>query len=57
VGETVVSGGPGGQVPGFASVVDAVRWVIELEAAMAERAADVPEDRRIAAVTLALVRR
>ena len=31
----------------FASVVDAVRCVIEVQTAMAERTADVPEDRRI----------
>src|SRR3954462_8546209 len=31
-----------------ASVVDAVRCVIEVEVAMAEKTADVPEDRRIA---------
>ena len=31
----------------FASVVDAVRCVIEVQAAMAEKNADVPEDRRI----------
>ena len=32
----------------FASVVDAVRCVIEVQTAMAEKTADVPEDRRIA---------
>src|SRR6185295_9824601 len=31
----------------FASVVDAVRCVIEVQTAMAERTSDVPEDRRI----------
>jgi adenylate cyclase len=31
----------------FASVVDAVRCVIEVQTAMAEKTADVPEDRRI----------
>ena len=32
----------------FASVVDAVRCVLEVQIAVAENTADVPEDRRIA---------
>jgi class 3 adenylate cyclase len=32
----------------FASVVDAVRCVVEVQTAMAAKVADVPEDRRIA---------